>query len=378
MLSLPRMQSLLFAVTVFAILLHTGSSQGQGAKLGNKGVTFKTFDGVELAGTLYPNNGGKRDAVVLLIPNFDLRKGGGIQQDGWSDLAKGLQADGYTVLGFDFRGFGDSKTIDPLVFWNLTNKHNNYVKKRVVAGKLSDKIDHKDFQAHYAQYFVNDIAAAKAFLDRENDRKTCNTSNLIVVGAGQGATLGAMWVANECRRRKDKNPIPVPGAVPMLGDPESKNIAATVWLSITPNVGGRVMPLQRWILEAGKTNKIPMAFVHGKNDATSGNIAVSLNKAIKGAGKNKDFELTGVKEVPDTKLSGHQLLNRGLGLQAWMTKTYLGPVMEKRGVKEWAERKVEPSRFYYTTNSGTIVKVNKPAGTEVPSVDINFIMLPAK
>src|SRR5438874_1289007 len=76
-----------------------------------KRVTFKTYDGVELAGTFYPAGGtAKKDATVLLLHDFDHKSGGNSHQDRWDELAERLQQEGYSVLSFDFRGFGESKT----------------------------------------------------------------------------------------------------------------------------------------------------------------------------------------------------------------------------------------------------------------------------
>jgi hypothetical protein len=357
-------------------LIAAGTCHAQKNKADSKSVPFKTFDGVELSGTLYPAAGSKaRDAVVLLIPDVNLKKGGGIQQNGWSDLAKTLQKNGYVVFSFDFRGFGESKTVDPVEFWKHSFNLNNF-KRKTSGGKRLEKIDYKDFHASYIPYLVNDIAAAKAFLDRENDRKACNTSNLIVIGAGQGATLGAMWVANECKRRKDKNPVG--SLLPMLGDSEGKSIAGAVWLTISPTLGDRSIPVRTWVVEAGKTNKIPMAFITGKNDTRGSSLSSNLVRAIKGTvkgkGNDKDLEFTGVYEVPDVKLTGHNLLVRTTGVDNWILKNYLAPVMEKRGAKEWVERKVSANRFYYATPTGVPIRVNKLHGVDVPSVEVSLFL----
>src|SRR4051794_12638312 len=77
----------------------------------SKKVPLTTCDGVELQASLWPNAGGKKDATVLLLHNFDRAKGGGSHQDGWDDLAGLLHQEGYTVISFDFRGFGESKSV---------------------------------------------------------------------------------------------------------------------------------------------------------------------------------------------------------------------------------------------------------------------------
>src|SRR4051812_44361422 len=111
MLFLSRMRLLVKSVLILgAVLLCSAPSEGQD-KVNKKEVRIKTFDGVDLAGTFYPNAGGKREGTVIMIPDFDLKKGA-TNTKGWSDLAVALQADGYVVLTFDFRGFGESTEVD--------------------------------------------------------------------------------------------------------------------------------------------------------------------------------------------------------------------------------------------------------------------------
>src|SRR3954453_22578742 len=106
-----RSRILLGLAVLAGALLAVGPSHGQAAKKANtKNVTFKTSDGVELSGTLYPAPSGKRDATVILLHNFALKKGGSSSsEEGWGNLATTLQTNGYVVLTFDFRGFGESK-----------------------------------------------------------------------------------------------------------------------------------------------------------------------------------------------------------------------------------------------------------------------------
>lgn len=377
MLLLSRLR-ILAGLTAVALALAWGAPVPAQAKKGfTKNVTFKSYDGVELSGTLYPNPGGKRDATVLLLHNFDLKKGGNSQQEGWTNLATALQFDGYVVLQFDFRGFGDSKTVDTN-FWN--QKYNNqFIRRRGV--KPPTSIDHKDFSVNYLPYLVNDIAAAKAYLDQLNDNNGCNTSSLFVIGAGDGATLGAMWMANETRRRRDTNMnqlLAAAGAPPKLGDPESDDLAAGVWLSISPALGGtRSVPVARWVAEAGKARKVPMAFVFGKGDARGDATATNLLKAIKptGGGKSKDFPNTGIRAIPDTKLSGEKLLDIDLETLKWVVGNYMNGVMDARGAKIRTTRDLARSAYWYADpKTGRPLKINKSAGDKVPSVDLTQLL----
>src|SRR3954447_13304713 len=118
-------------------------------------VSFRTFDGVDLQGTFYAAAGNKRDATVLLLHNFDHKKGGSSHQDGWDQLAADLQKDGYAVLSFDFRGHGESKQVGR-EFWDRAKAPDNQMIRG--AARMPDTIDHKEFPAAYYPVLVNDIA----------------------------------------------------------------------------------------------------------------------------------------------------------------------------------------------------------------------------
>jgi pimeloyl-ACP methyl ester carboxylesterase len=364
MLFLTRTRLLAGLALAAGLLAAAGSSRAQapGRKPVTKNIDFKTFDGVTLHGTFYPNPSGKKDAVAILLHEPNLSKGGSTQQEGWSDLAAALQADGYAVLMFDFRGFGESKSVNPEVFYKQSQNMNLI---RGAARKPS-QINYKDFTSRYIPYLVNDIAAAKAYLDRQNDQKACNTSSVIVVGAGESAALGALWMANETRRAKDKANVLL-GGPPMLGDPESKDLAAGVWLSASPTVGGASAPWSRFIAEVTREQKIPMLFVHGEGDKKGA--AFAKQHSVKAA-KDKEAGYPRAVGVPGASSAGHRLLGRGEPSEKLILDA-LRSVMEKRGSKEWSERKVEASQFWYT--QGKVkqpLKVNKRPGEEVPPVDV--------
>src|SRR5262249_54705503 len=117
------------------------AAQKDDKKDNSKKVPIPTCDGVELQGTLWPNPNGKKDACVILLHNFDRLKGGSSHQDGWDDLAAILHKEGYTVLSFDFRGFGESRTVAKN-FWTKSQNVNLKGARKIPP---PDTIDQKDF-----------------------------------------------------------------------------------------------------------------------------------------------------------------------------------------------------------------------------------------
>ena len=133
-----------------------------------------TVDGVKLNAVFYPSPKKNSPTVIMLHPIGD---GKNIKMPGWKALATTLQTAGYAVMMFDFRGHGDSTTIDDMQLFF------NYPANRTVKLREKDTIDFKDYKISASTYLpilVNDIAAVKAYLDRKNDKEECNTANTIV------------------------------------------------------------------------------------------------------------------------------------------------------------------------------------------------------
>src|SRR5437879_631503 len=106
---------------VFSLFLLSASAFAQAQKKDKKGekVRFDTYDGVELVGTFYPSGAGGNAPTVLMLHQIRDDR----EKDGWDDLAQKLQPN-YSVLIFDFRGHGDSTSVDPMIFWRENVKFN--------------------------------------------------------------------------------------------------------------------------------------------------------------------------------------------------------------------------------------------------------------
>jgi len=282
-------------------------------------ISFKTFDGVLLKGTFYPNQKGGGAAPVVM---FLHKLGGSRTQDGWEGLANKLQYKGYAVLAFDFRGHGASTIIEePSIFWSKAYNQ-TYLSKPDVKKK---SIAFTDFKLGYIPYLVNDIAAARHDLDKRNDTGQCNTSNIIVIGAEEGATLGFFWIVTEFYRSqiyKTQNLFQFERGV-VNTDVAGEDIAGAIWLSYRKSPGmkaesaGLPFPYERWMAtnSAGNSSisvlrdRIPMWFAAGASDAKGKADAHYMYDNVLHADKAKQkLELTSKKEVPGTNLRGVSLL----------------------------------------------------------------------
>jgi pimeloyl-ACP methyl ester carboxylesterase len=351
------------------LALSTGQQAGAQDKPAKpEAVTFETQDGVKLSGTFYPSNKGKKAPTALLLHN--LTKGGNSHEDGWDALAVALQKKDYAVLSFDFRGYGLSNQVIPRQFWTAvttTAPQVLYNRKYVKGFSLAnppETIDQKDFLPSYYPVLTLDVAAAKAYLDRRNDNGDLNASNFVLIGAGEGATVGAIWLASEWHRFRGVLPMGA-GANPPLAlykleaEPEGRDQTAAIFLSISPTLGGnRIGNIDRYISEVGKVQKVPMLFVFGKQDKNGDADALKYMQDIVGrdythGGKRSDaFSYTGAYAVEGTMLAGSKLLNNALPTEGYIAKDYLDSVMEKKGGVEWRQRRFDEGVYFWNFQVG--------------------------
>lgn len=344
--------ALLLLLTLFTT---TALSAGKEKEKGEaKRYPIKTGDGVDLAGTFYPALGAKKDAVVLMLHDFD-RRGGSSHQPGFVDLAKALQDQGYAVLTFDFRGFGKSTSVNPEKFWAVPQ--NAGAGPRAAATKMPEIISHSDFAPGYYPNLVNDITAAKAFLDRKNDAREVNAGNVIVVGVGQGATLGALWMVSEFHRKKvlAVNAL----GVPKLDDPEGKDLAGAVWIGISPSLAGKNYPVGRWLQEIARDKKVRTGFVYGtgKDNVASEKLASAcLDKARK---------MVARKPITAAVTGNSLLLANNKQAATWVVEGLLPHVMEYRGNREWKLRNSTDFAYLWDLGPGMVVEA-KGINEETP------------
>jgi pimeloyl-ACP methyl ester carboxylesterase len=301
-------------------------------------VKFDTYDQVELRGRWYASPKGKKAPAVLILPKV----GGDIGQDGWDRLAEALKEKGYSVLLFDYRGHGGSKSVSP-DFWKFPN--NNQL-PNAAKNPPKESIDLKDFPKTYYPMFLNDIAAARLCLDRKNDAGECNTANLIVIGAEDGANLGMAWLYSEWSRYQINA-----GGKPSATS-EGADTVCAIWLSFKPKLGG-IQPdrMGDWFKLIGRDKKVPMYFIYGDGDDASKQVAEYYVEQIKA--NKKGHEHTGTKAIEEAgKVTGSELLQKNLKTQAQILK-YIDNVMEDRGPPtEWSKRDVESKSYLWSFGGG--------------------------
>lgn len=259
-------------------------------------ASIDTLDRVRLRGVFAP--GKAKAPCVILLHNI----GGKRTDKGWKELIEALAKKEYAVLSLDFRGHGDSTLITkPETFW-MVQANKNFVKYHKDTKDRIEKID----KADYKPMLVSDIAAARRFLE---ENAAGNIGNIVLIGAEEGAAVGALWLATEWQRRPSKkfnNGFAEYWAPDLTSDfVEGEDIACCVWLTMPERFAQA--KVSSWLANKYIRDKVPMAFFCGSKDRTAVSSADRMVEEIKKGGKKEDLEFTTVRKK-STDAKGAQLL----------------------------------------------------------------------
>jgi len=297
-------------------------------------VTFASVDGVQLAGTLYHGPKGKQGACVLMLHELGQHR----RTPGWVRLAQALQAEGHTVLTFDFRGHGESRRI-ALGFWKVdVNRHLPAFGRTKEGDPLPDTFDARNLPPSYLPWLIHDIAAARMFLESHHDDRDSpiNSYNLLLLGAGSGATVGSLWLATEGFRF---NALRV-GVAIQADWVKNRDILRAVWLGVDRKWKGFEYPLAAWIRMAYRPHAdtdpnavVPIDFLFGAEDIDTYRVV----RELVAGGVGDSHPILG------TRLVGSQLLEKS-SEPARYIRVHLVKTLANARLREWSPRRTDMYR----------------------------------
>jgi pimeloyl-ACP methyl ester carboxylesterase len=298
-------------------------------------ISFKTFDGVLIKGSFYPSAKGSNAPVVMFLHKLgsDRTKGD------WDALAVKLKAAGYAVLSFDFRGHGQSTTIlEPEKFYQYGMNTSSYLYNFNTKKKV---LKYSDFKPGYTVNLVNDIVAARYDLDNRNDSGQCNTSNIIVIGAEDGAALGLLWMSTEFARPAVYQKKNLFQLNPGNSASAAEDLAGAIWLSFSKSLhgpkGALGLPYGTLVSPSSPIaptlrDRIPMWFAVGQNDKEGLNDANYLYDSVLKAdvARAGKLDMTFKKPIATTNLRGAALLGKANLSTDDDIEKYIKKIVEKR------------------------------------------------
>jgi hypothetical protein len=296
-------------------------------------VHFSTVDHLQLAGTLY--HGWKRKQGMTVLMLHDL--GSSRNSPGWKRLAESLQSEGHTVLTFDFRGHGDSKKVSS-PFWKYqVNKYLNSYKLNTLAEHQPKLLKLADFPSEYRPWLIEDITAARTYLDLRHDEPSgpVNTFNLVILGAGQASALGSLWLAAEGMRYNATEM----GNKILVKLPEKLSVLRAVWIGMADPLKLNPFGIHRWLEAAHEKPVVPITFIFGDEDIdTSTLLSLPIRKKF-----GNPFIIRGAR------LSGQELLDTDerafRQIQQYLVKTLPSPPATSSSTAvTWVPREIKELR----------------------------------
>jgi dienelactone hydrolase len=267
---------LVFLLAIAAVLTATACPSRTAARGADarEAVTLTTGDGAKLAARYFPTEKGAKAPAVIVLDDL----GDETRPAMCDDVAKQLAKEGCAVLCFDFRGCGRSRDVEP-EFWD--NPTNRQMVKGYKADEPPETIRFADFKPGYLPALVNDVAAARAYLERRNDARDCNAGQLYVIGFGRGATLGQLWIASEWSRYR------VTGAQNKIATkPEGRDVAGCVWVDPALALNQQAVPMLDLMKRATAKKTMLVGLVLADGDDARARFAKQCQEALNAKGKS--------------------------------------------------------------------------------------------
>jgi len=326
-------------------------------------VALSTCDGLRLSGNWYPSSKGRQADCVIMVHNYG--KDFSSSKGAFPALAKDLQDAGFSVLTFDLRGHGRSTKAATVFDAKLFNNFNLFPQNKFVAGLprnpiMMKSINVTQFGAGYFPYMINDIVAARRFLDERNDAGQCNAGAVHIIADRESGGLAMAWLNGEYLRN-GINAL-------QLGAIDPKHVAGTdmmsaTFLSYRPTARATQIlnniQKERAIYEStgnireSVREKVSMAFVYGDGDekAKAASRAVFTGFTIPGTAKeDKDRGKYLVEVAKGQSLAGVDLLDptKDLGVEKKVVEFIKATTKKNITGNAWKQRNpgtYEPNSF---------------------------------
>lgn len=193
--------------------------KGKGDDIKDRLVGVGSSDGLSLNGYWFQGVAieKQRPDAVIMIP-----APGSKINDAWISLATDLSKKNFSVLLMDWRGCGlngpdgvgaGARIIeDNAKFWN--DAYNGGLLLRSFKTQIETKgLDYQklknvsDARRRYSDFMLmNDLLAARFFLDKQNDSGKCNTNRTWIISEKDGAHVALAFIAAEFQRNTKYDP----------------------------------------------------------------------------------------------------------------------------------------------------------------------------
>ena len=345
-------------------------------ELRERTVGISTSDGLSLNGYWFQGTAADKNApdAVLMFP-----APGNKVTDAWIGLAKKLSEKNFSVLLFDWRGCGMNDTAsagarilaDKEAFWRETYNQRLLKPQRPYEERGLDYrsiVGKSDGRLYYRDFMLNDLMAARFYLDKMNDNGKCNTNRVWIVTEKDGGPVALAFIASEFNRNtvyQNKTNL-LDTSVQVKGAGKDyvgltclsygsggfmSGTASAIWGNAFKQLSGPVAREARDHLE----HRLAMVMVYGKKEGASGSRS-AFSRVWAGGDEDalkRDYKY--LREVDNSKqnkpISGIDLIDPmdSFGVQKLIVDNMIGiskvqPIGKDRTERD-ANKMTYPPRF---------------------------------
>lgn len=327
---------------------------------GAENVVLQTTDGVYLNANVWvPKNSTKETPIIILTHML------GRSQTDWFPFAKYLSEQGFAVCTFDFRGHGDSRDVDPVIYkpaaeaMKLASEKADGLRQRVIpqgskdrdksppSAEKTEKINADEFKTgpELAFAMVEDLRAIKGMLLTRHNQGQFNIRRLGIVGAELGAIVALEWMKEDEYRQ----------GRPRGWDPVGGDLAALVLLSPQLNYKGHKLATEFGEL----ADEVSIMLVSGNDkkamaeaEKVARKLRVPEQRSLSGEEKGGKAKVkprgkgrpgSGWFTV-DSKLMGSELMRPPTDKLDQYIGGFLQSTLSDDKARNWQQREVDPDR----------------------------------
>jgi pimeloyl-ACP methyl ester carboxylesterase len=346
-----------FLLALSSCLAFTSCPARGAARPGDdvQAVKLTTGDGAELSGRYFLGNRGGKSPAVLVLDDV----GDAARPKSCDAVARELAKEGCTVLCFDFRGQGGSRQVNPEFWDDATNRR---LVKGFKTASPPEAIRHADFKPGYLPTLVNDITAARAYLERRNDAGECNTGQIFVIGFGRGATLGQMWLASEWFRFR------VAGFQAKLApNPEGRDVAGCVWVDPQFALDRQTIPVFELIRKSQQKKSLLVGLIHDDGDPAATKLARLCKEAFNPKGGATLFVAETIPAEGDGPVAARDGIRERVG-------KLVAKMQEVQDLPPWDDRDFVDRRYVWSFPGTPLVLAKDEGESRLRPLPVGHIL----
>jgi hypothetical protein len=227
---------------------------------------------------------------------------------------------------------------------------------------MSD-LNNRLFPPAYFPWLVQDVVAARLWLDLKHDAEEVNSANLILMAEGEAAQVAALWLATEARRYRTGGLVP--GVAPMASLYEARDLYGAVWIDLRAPV--RVSAVRGTRADTQLTNEKswpPMLTFYNQVVPAAKVQTQQWTRMFRQVGRDVGGEKPVFWNPGRLLIAATSSMLSAPGVEV-AVEEYVAGLQKTHGLKAWVKRDVQSSEYVWDLGSGRSSPAKVTRGRQV-------------